>query len=335
MKDRKKDHISLAFDSQLSKDQLDQRFQYDPLFTPHPGNSMNFNFDLAGKTVHSPFWVSSMTGGTEKAGFINKNLAKACKKYKMGMGLGSCRILLEQPEYFPDFDMRTVLGEDLPLLANIGIAQLEKTIANNTWDDWNGIITKLRADGLIIHVNPLQEWMQPEGDQIKAPPIDTIKKAVDKLDFPIIVKEVGQGMGRQSLESLLELPLEAIDFAANGGTNFTLVELLRSDEIKAEVFSKLAGIGHSAEEMVDYINDITLASKSTIKCKKVIISGGIKHFLDGFYLHQKCQLPSLIGQASTLLKKALLSYDDLDHFLHLQHQGWMLSQNYLTLKPKQ
>ncbi|HLU95138.1 MAG TPA: hypothetical protein VKZ54_13490 [Membranihabitans sp.] len=332
MNDRKKDHIDLAFDSQIDQRRLDERFYYEPLFSGHPSARPVFNLELVGKQLRSPFWVSSMTGGTEKAGAINRNLARACAKYKMGMGLGSCRILLEHPEYFPDFDMRPILGDEAAFFANIGIAQLEEVLRNQQINQWLDLIGKLQADGLIIHVNPWQEWMQPEGDHISVPPLEAITQFLDHFPLPVIVKEVGQGMGKSSLDALLRLPIAAIDFAANGGTNFTLVELLRSDQARREVFEGLTKIGHSAEEMVDLTNELRTTNAGLYPKKTLIISGGIKGFLDGYYLHEKSQFPALIGQASALLKRALISYEELDQYLDYQHRGWALCQNYLVLK---
>lgn len=332
MKDRKKDHIELAFDSQVDQRRLDDRFYYEPLFSSHPSDRPAFGLELAGKQLKSPFWVSSMTGGTEKAGMINKNLAQACAKYKMGMGLGSCRILLDHPENLSDFDLRPILGDDIPFFANIGIAQLEEALNQQHLDRWLELIRKLDADGLIVHINPWQEWMQPEGDRITAPPIETISRLLEEFPLPVIVKEVGQGMGKASLDALLRLPLQAIDFAANGGTNFMLVELLRSDAAKKEVYEGLTKIGHSAEEMVNLTNELLQSNSDKYPDKTLIISGGIKGFLDGYYLHEKSLFPSLIGQASAMLKRALISYEELDEYLDYQHRGWALCQNYLALK---
>lgn len=332
MNDRKKDHIDLAFDSQIDQRRLDERFYYEPLFSAHPPARPEFALELAGKVLKSPFWVSSMTGGTEKAGSINRNLASVCAKYQMGMGLGSCRILLEHPEHFPDFDLRPILGNDVAFFANIGIAQLEEAIREDRMDQWLELIHRLRADGLIVHVNPWQEWMQPEGDRIHTPPLETLTRLLEECPFPVIVKEVGQGMGKASLDALLRLPLEAIDFAANGGTNFTLVELLRSDQARREVYEGLTRIGHSAEEMVDLTNALLRKNADHYPDKSLIISGGMKGFLDGYYLHEKSQFPSLIGQASAFLKRALISYEALDQYTDYLHRGWALCQNYLSLK---
>ena len=158
---RKLDHIQLAFESQLSD--ADQRFYYEPMLSAHPELTIIPSLTLAGATMQIPLWISSMTGGAEMAGKINLLLAEACKTYGLGMGLGSCRPVLENSEYSRDFEIRKHIGEQ-PLFANLGIAQIEELIALNQLQKLVDMVHRLEANGLIIHVNPLQEWMQPEGD---------------------------------------------------------------------------------------------------------------------------------------------------------------------------
>ena len=329
---RKRDHIQLAFQSQIEEGKLDTRFYYEPLLAAHPKKNILSQFNFLGKKMHVPIWVSSMTGGTELAGTINRNLARACKDFGMGMGLGSCRALLFSDEYLADFDVRDLIGEALPLYANLGIAQVEELIEKNEIYRINDLIKKLRADGLIIHVNPLQEWLQPEGDQFKNPPIDTIEFLLEKIKTPIIVKEVGQGMGYESLKRLFQLPLAAVDFAANGGTNFSKIELLRSDEQKQLIYQKLAYIGHSAAEMTQMTNQIAAELGDKMRCRQVIISGGVKNFLDGYYLINKLVVPSVYGQASSFLKHARGEYQELFDYVEAQVEGLRLANAFLTVK---
>ncbi len=329
---RKKDHIELAFRSQVGKETLDNRFYYEPLLSAHPEQNSLKPFQFLGKAMRAPLWVSSMTGGTELARTINHNLARACKDFGMGMGLGSCRALLFDDEILPDFDVRHLIGNDLPLYTNLGIAQLEQLIEQNELWRVSHLIGKLQADGLIIHVNPFQEWLQPEGDHFKAPPIETISTILEQLDLPIIVKEVGQGMGYESLKLLFQLPLEAIDFAANGGTNFSKLELLRSEPIKQEIYGQLANVGHSAEEMVFMTNQIIEELGNKVQCRQVIISGGIKRFLDGYYLINKLNLSCIYGQASEFLKHARGSYEDLYNYVDTQIQGLALANAFLKVR---
>jgi isopentenyl-diphosphate delta-isomerase len=328
---RKQDHIELAFQSQVGKDQIDPRFYYEPLLAAHPAEPLPPVVFL-GKTIQTPIWVSSMTGGTEKAYFINANLARACKQFGMGMGLGSCRALLDSRDRFKDFDFRNVIGDELPFYANIGIAQLEKLIEEDEVFRIDQLIVMLQADGVIIHVNPLQEWLQPEGDRITRSPIDTIRQFMQQTNKKVIVKEVGQGMGKESLRALMRLPLQAIEFAAHGGTNFSKLELLRNDPVHYEVYKDLSLVGHTAGDMVAFINEILAEDGKLVQCDQFIISGGIKHFIDGYYLMNKLQAGSVYGQASTLLKYAERSYEELEQFLTAQVEGLKLANAFLKVR---
>lgn len=330
---RKRDHIELAFQSQVGKGELDSRFYYEPILSAHPKRNGLQSFSFLGKTMKVPMWVSSMTGGTAHANTINHNLARACKEFGMGMGLGSCRSLLYSDEYLIDFDVRHLIGDELPLYANLGIAQLEVLIQNKEFDIIENLLNKLSADGLIIHVNPFQEWLQPEGDRFEYAPYETICRLIDKMpDIKIVVKEVGQGMGYESLKALFQLPLTAIDFAANGGTNFAKLELLRSDETKRSIFEQLANVGHSAADMVDMTNLVLEELGDKALCKEVIISGGVKNFLDGYYLINKLQTNCVYGQASAFLRHARGDYETLHQHIDAQVQGLELANAFLKVR---
>lgn len=331
--ERKKDHIELAFKSQIGIDQLDKRFDYEPLFAAHPVKGTPYgNIPFLGKTMNAPVWVSSMTGGTKMANTINHNLAKVCGEFGMGMGLGSCRGLLYSDEYLKDFAVRPLIGDSLPLYANLGIAQLEELIEQNELYRIQQLLDKLAADGLIIHINPLQEWMQPEGDIYKKSPLATISTILEKMDIKVIVKEVGQGMGYRSLKALLQLPLEAVDFAASGGTNFSMLELLRSDTAKQAAYDNLAHVGHTATSMVDDCNQIKAELGDKMLCQQLIISGGVKDFLDGYYLIEKANFTAVYGQASGFLKYAQGDYETLYQHVERQIEGLKLAKAYLRIR---
>ena len=330
MEKRKKDHIDLALNSQTLKETIDDRFNYEPMFSPHPDGSPDF-FDFLGRKQKVPLWVSSMTGGTEMAGTINRNLARACHEFGMGMGLGSCRIIMDDNTYFEDFNVRPIIGDEYPLYANLGIAQIEEIIESKSVDRIHSLLDRLQADGLVVHVNPIQEWCQPEGDKFKTAPIVTLEKLLDQTDFRVIVKEVGQGMGPKSLRALMKLPLEAIEFAAYGGTNFTLVELARCSPAMKAHYEPLTTVGHTSEDMVNLANHI-VDTEPEILCRQLIISGGIKSFLDGYYLVKKSRLPAIYGQASGFLKHARGNYETLQEYITYQVKGWQLAETYLTPK---
>jgi len=327
---RKEDHIDLAFKSATQCSEKDNRFYYEPIHSGHLNKNLDLKSTIANKTLNYPIWVSSMTGGTEKAALINTNLAKVCGLYGLGMGLGSCRQLLYENKRIHEFDMRPLMPH-APFFINLGIAQVEQLILKNELAKITDLINSLSADGLIVHINPLQEFLQPEGDIIEFAPIDTIITLLDKLTCPIMVKEVGQGFGPKSLNSLLELPLEAIELAGYGGTNFSKLELLRSEPIKMAAFEKVLAQGHSCTEMLTWINDFYDTEPELIKCKKIIFSGGIKDFLDGYYFTKKSKLPSIYAQASGLLKYAL-DFESLCKYVELQIEGLTMAHSFLKLK---
>ncbi len=330
--DRKQDHIDLAFASDMDNAGPDSRFRYEPMLSGHPVDGADLSITFLGKQLKAPLWVSSMTGGTELALDINRRLAAAAARYGLGMGLGSCRPLLQNLDRIRDFDMRDIIGPDLPLYANLGIAQIEGLLEEKRSSDIVTLIEQLRADGLIVHINPLQEWLQPEGDIIQRPPIDTLTQLLTEINFPVIVKEVGQGMGYESIAAVLKLPIAAFDLAAHGGTNFSKLELLRSNHLHRETYEAITHVGHSAGEMVSWINALWMAGPEEYPCKQIIVSGGVKDFLDGYYFTQRLMMPSIYGQASAFLKYARESQEALDSYVDQQIRGLQLAHTFLKVK---
>ena len=322
---RKRDHIELTLKAQTQKDLRDERFYYEPLLSAHPDEMTDLSLTFLNKRCQAPFWISSMTGGVGEARHINQNLAKLCHEMKFGMALGSCRVLLESSQYFEDFNLRPILGDEVPFYANLGIAQLEKLFLQHNEIQIIELLESLKVDGLVIHVNPLQEWYQEEGDRFLFPPIETIKKTLDLCQthqFKIIVKEVGQGMGPRSLKALCDLPLDAIELAGFGGTNFAKLEILR--KTKGHESPEFYKVGHTAYEMLNFLNHLDFRGD-------VIISGGIANALDGFHLMSFSQSPCVIGFAQNFLSRAE-NYDDLVKYTKNQIESLKLAKSYLTPK---
>lgn len=330
LEERKSAHIDLAFASQTLGIHSDSRFYYEPALAGHPQDSL-VPFNFLGKEFRAPIWISSMTGGTELARHINRNLAEVCAEFGLGMGLGSCRPLLEGNERFEDFNLRPIIGNDRPLYANLGVAQLEELFAAKQHQRLVDLVGSIQADGLIVHVNPLQEWFQPEGDRYFRNPVDIVHEVLDTVKFPVIVKEVGQGMGPESIRKFLKMPIAALDFAAYGGTNFSKLEMLRDKQGRATQFEPLIYVGHTADDMVEFVNQI-VKEEGYIECKQIIVSGGVCNFLDGFYYTEKLQLTSVYGQASAFLKHATGSYDELKKYVTAQIDGLRVAKAMLTIR---
>lgn len=326
--ERKLAHIDLTLEAQISSVLKDKRFNYEPLFEAHPGPGAGpTQVNFIDKTMKAPIWVSSMTGGTGPARHINQNLARGVGEFGLGMGLGSCRSLLEDDKHFEDFNLRPLVGNQ-PLYANLGIAQIEQCLLYGSWEKVERMVEKLKADGLIIHLNPMQEWFQPEGDLLLRSPLESIDEVLEKNSFPIIVKEVGQGMGPKSLKALMQRNLKAVEFGAFGGTNFSRLEQLRQDKQKIG-FKEMALVGHTAEEMVQYVNNI-LKTTTDIKCNEFIISGGIQTALQGYHLTKTCSGNSVYGQAKVMLMAAKGDYETFKKFLSSQLEGLSMAEKYLT-----
>jgi isopentenyl-diphosphate delta-isomerase len=133
------------------------------------------------------------------------------------------------------------------------------------------------------------------------------------------------------MRELLKLPVLAIDFAANGGTNFSKLDLLRNEPLKAH-YEDVIALGHSASEMVDFLNTAIQELGSERKCNNVIISGGIKNFLDGYYVTSKANIPAVYGQAAPFLKYANESQEALDNFAEIQIKGLLMAQKFLKIR---
>lgn len=322
--DRKKDHIDLALRSRADLSQMDNRFYYEPLFGIHPNQDSKSPVAFLNHQFDFPFWVSSMTGGTEKAELINHRLAELCQEFNLGMGLGSIRPLLESNNRFKDFDIRKTIGQR-PLYANLGIAQLDEVLKQNQSHKLEDIIESLQVNGLFIHLNPLQEWFQPEGDRFTRSSLSVIEEYLSVSKTKVIVKEVGHGMGPESLKALLKLDIQGIEFGAFGGTNFSLLEQARAHKSSPD---PLSFVGHSALEMVGFVNALGAQ-------KDFIISGGVSNMLDAYYLQNSLNSPSVIGFASQWLTPALESYEALKEYFKTLSQQYLVCEAYLKIKEKE
>lgn len=345
---RKTHHLEYAKEAQVESRYLNEMFDYEPLLNGFPkeleGKSGDFNFQklkVAGKTLKAPVWISSMTGGASAAGPINKKLAVAAREFGLGLGLGSCRPLLNSDDYFEDFNLRDIAGDDIPLFANFGVAQVEDELQSGG-ERLFEICDRLKVDGVFLHINPLQEWFQPEGDRWSRPPLEIIQDVIElneKKGCPLSigVKEVGQGMGPRSLKALLEMPLEVIEFAAFGGTNFSYLEGLRhekpNENNSLSTDKDLCYVGHTAQEMVRLVNQFLIDESVKTNDKFFIISGGVRSSLQGHFLTENLRGNACYGMAKPFLEAAQGSEEELISFVRNHLEGLKMAQTFLVPKP--
>jgi isopentenyl-diphosphate Delta-isomerase len=225
---------------------------------------------LLGKPVSAPILISCMTGGTPEAGRMNAALAEAAAELGLGIGLGSGRVLLEHPEVLPTFHVRPY-APNLPVLANLGAVQLNKGV---TIDDCRRLLEMLEADALVLHLNPLQEALQPEGDTCFRDLLSRISKLCRQLERPVVVKEVGWGLAADVVRALLDAGVAGVDVAGAGGTSWSEVERHRLEAPwRQRVAAAFAGWGIPTAEAV-------CQARRAAGNALVIASGGIRDGVD-------------------------------------------------------
>ena len=263
-------------------------------------NSVELSTDLLGHQVGAPLLVSCMTGGTEQAGVINERLARVAQAHGLAMGLGSCRVLLEQPDVLPTFDVRA-LAPDVPLLANLGAVQLNLGVGI---DECRRLLRVLRADALVLHLNPLQEALQASGNTAFAGLLARIAAVCAGLGAPVIVKEVGWGIADDLVTRLFDAGVAAVDVAGAGGTSWSEVERHRmSDSVRARIAASFAGWGiPTADALID--------ARSAAPRGVLIASGGVRNGID---VAKALALGAdSVGVAGPLVRAAAAGDDTLD-----------------------
>jgi len=182
-----------------------------------------------GAKFSAPIIIDSMTGGTDEATVINGRLGELAEKYGFGMGLGSQRAGLKSEELAETYSIARKNAPNAFLIANIGGAQLAKGL---TIDEARKIVKMIRANALVVHLNPLQELVQPEGEPRYKGVLQKISDLAKSVDVPVIVKEVGAGISKEVAIKLEMAGVAAINVAGAGGTSWAGVEKLRAEAIK-------------------------------------------------------------------------------------------------------
>lgn len=225
---RKADHIRINLEEDVTFPTLTtglEHYHFTHQALPELDlGAVDLGVTVFGKRLSAPLLVSSMTGGAEVAQMINRNLAIAAQIHQVAMGVGSQRAALEKNELAATFQVRDV-APDILLFANLGAVQLNYGYGV---DQCRRAVDMIEADALILHLNPLQEAVQPEGDVNWHGLLGKIEQVCAKVGVPVIAKEVGWGISGQAARRLIGAGVSAIDVAGAGGTSWSQVEMHRA-----------------------------------------------------------------------------------------------------------
>jgi isopentenyl-diphosphate delta-isomerase len=271
---RKAEHLRICLDEDVQFSQTTnglERYRFSHCCLPEINrDEINLKTEFLGKQLSYPLLISSMTGGTEFAGTINRRLAEVAQHYNIAMGVGSQRVALEKPQVAPTFAVRS-LAPDILLLANLGAVQLNYKYG---LDECRRVVDLLQADALILHLNPLQECIQPRGDTNFRGLLDKVEKLCSKISVPVIAKEVGNGISAAMAKKLMNVGISAVDVAGAGGTSWAKVESERAENsLQRRLGMTFADWGLPTAECITSIRAVAPEIP-------LIASGGLRHGLD-------------------------------------------------------
>ena len=226
---RKADHLRICLEENVQFNRVTnglEKYRFTHSCLPEINlEDIDLRTKFLGKQLNAPLLISSMTGGTEQAKLINYRLAEAAQNHRLAMGVGSQRVAVEKPQTADSFAIRK-LAPDALLFANLGAIQLNYTYG---LEQCLRVVEILEADALILHLNPLQECIQPRGDVNFQGLLDKIHLLCEQISVPVIAKEVGNGISGAMAKKLIEAGVGAIDVAGAGGTSWAKVESERAE----------------------------------------------------------------------------------------------------------
>lgn len=277
MSTRKRRHIDVCLDGDVGYQGVTTGLEryalpYNAL-TQTNLDDIDLGAEFLGARLQAPVLIGAMTGGAELSGTINRNLAAAAQRLGIGMMLGSQRVMLDSvlgERAAASFAVRDV-APDVLLFGNIGLSQLTKDAV----PDIVRALDRVGANALAVHTNPLQEAVQHHGDTDFAGSLDRLHDLAGMLGYPVLLKEVGHGIGAAAISELLRLtgepPVAAIDVAGAGGTSWSRVEqLVRYGELR---YPGLADWGIPTAQAITEV-------RAALPDIPLVASGGIRTGMD-------------------------------------------------------
>jgi isopentenyl-diphosphate Delta-isomerase len=297
---RKSDHIRINLENDVSSTLTTglENYHFSHEALPELNlKDVDMSQQLFGRYLSAPILISSMTGGASDAAIINQRLAESAQAAHIAMGVGSQRAAIEHPELAHTFQIRR-FAPDILLFANLGAIQLNYQYSLR---ECIQAVEMIEADALILHLNPLQEALQPEGDTHFLGLAKKIETVCRTIQVPVIVKEVGWGISERTARLLQNAGVAAIDVAGAGGTSWSQVEMYRiADDHRARVAGAFRGWGIPTSESIKIV-------RQAAPDLKIFASGGLK---DGIDIAKSIALGATLGgMAGPFLKMAAKSVE--------------------------
>ncbi len=276
---RKEEHVEITAGGGAAYDKSTGLERYELIHNALP--EINFNevstrSVLLGREFDFPLFISSMTGGYGKGGAVNAQIASFCQQENLPFGVGSQRIMLEKPGTRDSFRVVRETAPDAFIAANIGGNQL---VGGLSEEDLGVMVEAIRADAVIVHLNPLQELLQSEGDRNFKGVAEGIKSLVRQTDLPIMVKETGGGISADVAKRILNLGVSVIDVAGAGGTSWAKVENQRSSKRNPDqddqIYTPFENWGIPTAQSILDVDQLRTEYEF-----ELIASGGIRSALD-------------------------------------------------------
>ncbi len=268
-------------------------------------DDVDTSVELFGRRFSYPILIDSMTGGSSGTEKINRLLAELALEYNVPVSCGSQKAILKDPETLKTYRVMRDVGSEVFIIGNIGGQDLRadpKGVAEQ-------LISSIEADALAIHLNPLQELIQPGGERDFNNVMEAIQEVASSLDVPVIVKETGAGIAREVAMVLESLGVDAINVSGSGGTSWSAVETIRNER-RGDV--EMARIGRlfwdwgipTAASLLEVVTAVNIP---------VIASGGIRNGID--IVKSLVLGASMAGLASPFLKHMDNGYESLKGFM--------------------
>jgi len=305
---RKADHIRVNLEQDVDSALTTglERFHFEHQAVPEIDlREVSTRMTFLGVPLAAPLLISSMTGGTEEAARINAALAEAAQERGIAMGLGSLRAAIENPNLASTYQVRR-FAPDILLLANLGAVQLNYGYGP---EECQKALDLLEADALVLHLNSLQEALQPEGDSNFSGLLGKIEQVCRRLERPVIAKEVGWGISAAAARSLAAAGVRAIDVAGAGGTSWSQVEMHRAQtDFQRRLAAAFVDWGIPTAEAVQRV-------RQALPEIPLIASGGLRNGIE----IAKCIAlgADLGGMAGPFLKAAAHSVEDVVEVIDL------------------